>query len=247
MFALDVTYLGALVGGLLSFLSPCVLPLVPPYLAYLAGTSMDDITGEGALRAGVTGRLTRTAVVFVLGFTTVFVALGATASALSAVVTDNAGLLSRIAGAVIVVFGLHFIGVVRIPLLYREARINVAGRPAGLIGAYLMGLAFAFGWTPCVGPVLAAILTVAADKGSIGSGAALLTVYSAGLGLPFIVAALGARPFLGFMRRFRAHMRKVEIAMGALLIATGAMMLAGTFQDLGFWLLEAVPSLGTLG
>ena len=247
MFALDISYLGALIGGLLSFLSPCVLPLVPPYLCYLGGTSLEEITAEGAVDRSLTRRVVITAIVFVLGFSTVFVTLGATATALGGFITDYADVLSKIAGAIIVVFGLHFIGLFKIGLLYREARFHVDKRPAGLIGAYLIGLAFAFGWTPCVGPVLAAILTLAADQKSVASGAMLLAVYSLGLGVPFIAAAFAARPFLGFMRRFRAHMRKVEIAMGVLLIVTGVMIFTGSFTDMGYWLLEMFPTLGTFG
>ncbi len=247
MFTLEISYLGALIGGLLSFLSPCVLPLVPPYLCYLGGTSLEELTADGAIDRNLTRRVVITAIVFVLGFTTVFVTLGATASAMGGFITDHAGVLSKIAGAIIVVFGLHFIGLFKIGLLYREARFHIDKRPAGLIGAYLIGLAFAFGWTPCVGPVLAAILTLAADQQSVASGAMLLGVYSLGLGVPFIAAAFAARPFLGFMRRFRAHMRKVEIAMGVLLIVTGVMIFTGSFTDLGYWLLEAFPALGTNG
>ncbi len=247
MFTLEISYLGALIGGLLSFLSPCVLPLVPPYLCYLGGTSLEELTADGAIDRNLTRRVVITAIVFVLGFTTVFVTLGATASAMGGFITDPAGVLSKIAGAIIVVFGLHFIGLFKIGLLYREARFHIDKRPAGLIGAYLIGLAFAFGWTPCVGPVLAAILTLAADQQSVASGAMLLGVYSLGLGVPFIAAAFAARPFLGFMRRFRAHMRKVEIAMGVLLIVTGVMIFTGSFTDLGYWLLEAFPALGTNG
>ncbi len=247
MLTLDVTYLGAFVAGLLSFVSPCVLPLVPPYLCFLGGTTLDRITAEGGVDRALTRRVVGSSVLFVLGFTTVFIALGATASAIGNAVTDYADILSKIAGAVIVLFGLHFMGVLRIGVLYREARFHVQRRPTGPLGAYAIGLAFAFGWTPCVGPVLAAILTVAAEKSSIASGSALLGVYSLGIGIPFIAAAFAARPFLGFMQRMRAHMRKIEIGLGLLLVATGVMIITGSFADLGYWLLEAFPGLGTLG
>lgn len=247
MFTLDVTYLGALLAGLLSFLSPCVLPLVPPYLCFLGGTTLDEIATEGAAERSVAPRIVLASVLFVLGFTTVFVALGATASVAGNLVTEYAGVLSKIAGAVIVVFGLHYMGVFRIALLNREMRFQLGSRFAGPAGAFLIGLAFAFGWTPCVGPVLAAILAVAAEKQSIVSGATLLGVYSLGIGIPFIAAAFFARPFLGFMRRMRAHMRKVEIGMGALLVATGVMIFTNSFAEIGYWLLEAFPGLGSLG
>lgn len=241
----DVTYPAALLAGLLSFASPCVLPLVPPYLGFLAGVTFDELSaGEGR---ALTWRVARTALAFVLGFTTVFVALGASASAVSGFVSAHAGWLSKVAGAIIVLFGLHVMGVLRIPLLYREARVQVAARPASLAGAYLVGLAFAFGWSPCVGPVLAAILTVAAAKEQVWEGAALLTVYALGIGVPFLAAALFAGPFLRLLKRMRRHMRAVELAMGGLLVATGLLIMSGSFQEIGLWLYERFPAMGRIG
>jgi len=243
---MDVTWGGAFLAGIISFISPCVLPLVPPYLAYMAGVSMDELIGsEDQKRAA--GRVFWSAVAFVLGFSTVFVTLGAGASAIGQVVIGYSHILSYVAGVVIIIMGLHFLGVFRIGFLYREARVQVDKKPAGPIGAYVMGLAFAFGWTPCIGPVLAAILAVASTEDTVSQGAILLGVYSAGLGVPFLIAAAFAGPFMNFMTRFRRHMGKVEKGMGILLIITGVMFLTGQISALGFWLLEMFPQLGTVG
>lgn len=240
----NISVVGAFAAGLLSFLSPCVLPLVPPYLCFLAGVSFDEYSNsEGAVPASVF----KTALAFVLGFTTVFVLLGATASLVGQALTRYLDILSMIAGAIIIVMGLHFLGVFRIGFLYREARVHVEKRPAGLIGAFLIGIAFAFGWTPCVGPVLAAILFVAGTEDTVGSGALLLAVYSLGIGLPFLAASLFAGPFMRLMKRFRAHMGKVEKTMGALLVLTGLLFLTGQMATMSFWLLETFPGLATIG
>src|SRR5690606_13000779 len=217
----DVSYATAALAGLLSFASPCVLPLVPPYLCFLGGVTLDQIAAHEPPARTVARRVFLSALAFVLGFTTVFVALGASASAISQVLADNAVWLGRLAGAVITAFGLHFMGIARIPLLYREARLHVDAAPGSLAGAYLVGLAFAFGWTPCIGPILATILTVAGAKDSAWEGAALLTVYALGIGIPFLAAALFVRPFLGVMKRVGSRMRVIEIAIGTLLVATG--------------------------
>ncbi len=247
MGGFDVSYAGAFGAGLLSFLSPCVLPLVPPYLCFLGGVTLDQVAGEGEADPAIMRRVFISAIAFVLGFSTVFVALGATASAVGQLVSTYLDVLAKIAGVVIIVLGLHFMGVFRIPLLYREARFHAEAKPAGLIGAYIIGLAFAFGWTPCVGPVLAAILMVAGSGDSVGRGASLLATYSAGLGIPFLAAALLVKPFMGFMRRARRHMQTVERVMGALLVITGVMFLTGTISTLAYWLLEAFPALGKAG
>ena len=181
------------------------------------------------------------AIAFVLGFATVFVALGATASVIGKTIAQYFDILSVIAGAIIIVMGLHFLGVFRIAMLYREARVQVARKPAGLLGAYVMGLAFAFGWTPCVGPVLAAILFVAGSEGSAVRGAMLLAVYSLGIGLPFIVAALFASRFFGWAAPFKRHMQKIEMAMGGLLVLTGILFMTGQMSAISYWLLETFP------
>lgn len=243
---LDVGIGGALLAGLLSFVSPCVLPIVPPYLAWLAGVSFDELRDE-APGAAQRRRLIVAAFAFVLGFTTVFVALGATASIIGKTIAQYFDILSVIAGVIIIVMGLHFLGVFRIAALYREARVQVDRKPAGPLGAYVIGLAFAFGWTPCVGPVLAAILFIAGSEGSAARGALLLAVYSLGIGIPFLLAALFASRFLGWAARFRKHMRKVEMAMGGLLVITGILFITGQMSVISFWLLETFPIFQTIG
>jgi len=242
----DASFSGAFLAGLLSFVSPCVLPIVPPYLAYLAGVSFDEIKADRRT-ALVSQRILLSAVLFVLGFSTVFVALGATASLIGQSVARYFDTLAVIAGVLICLMGLHFLGVFRIGLLYREARFQLAGRPAGILGAYVMGLAFAFGWTPCVGPVLAAILFVAGGQGTAGRGAALLATYALGIGIPFLVAALFAGRFIGWSARFRAHMRKVEVAMGAVLVVTGGLFMTGQMSAIALWLLETFPAFSDFG
>lgn len=244
----DISIAGAFMAGLLSFLSPCVLPLVPPYLCFLAGVGIGELSGSsGRLEARQSRRIVMMAGAFVLGFTTVFVALGATASTIGTVVTAYFETLSIIAGALILIMGLHFLGWLRIPLLYREARFQTERKPASMIGAYLVGLAFAFGWTPCVGPVLATVLMVAGAEGTAARGATLLAAYSLGIGVPFLLAAVFAGPFLNLMARFRRHMPVVEKTMGAALVVTGLLFMTGTMPVLAGWLLQTFPALGTIG
>jgi cytochrome c-type biogenesis protein len=243
---IDVGYTAALFAGMLSFLSPCVLPLVPPYLCFLAGTTIEEITQEQGAAPAVRRDVLLTALSFVAGFSTVFILLGATASLLGQVLRQYLWLLSWGAGLAIIIMGLHFLGVFRIGLLFREKRLSI-GAPAGPGGAYLVGLAFAFGWTPCIGPILAAILAVAGSAETLDRGMALLAIYSAGLGLPFIVAALGIERFIGFARGFGGRYRQVEMAMGGLLVVTGALFLTGGMERMAFWLIESFPALGRLG
>jgi cytochrome c-type biogenesis protein len=242
--ASEVTYAAAAGAGLLSFLSPCVLPLAPPYLAFIAGTTIEELAGEGETRARRDVALA--GVLFVLGFSTVFVMLGATASAFGQVIRQYLDILSLLAGVAIIAMGLHFLGLFRFAFLYREKRVTVE-KPVGLWGAYVMGLAFAFGWTPCIGPILAAILAVAGSEDTVFKGASLLAVYSAGLGLPFIAAALAIEPCFKFIRRFSKHFGAVEKTVGALLVLTGVGFLTGGMQAASFWLLETFPALGKLG
>jgi len=244
---MDVTYIGAFGAGILSFLSPCVLPLVPPYLCFLGGVSLEQLSEDEEADPAVMRGVLLSALVFVLGFSTVFVGLGATASTFGQFIGDHLDVLAQIAGGVIIVLGLHFMGVFKIPILYREARFHAERRPAGLIGPYIIGLAFAFGWTPCVGPVLAAILMVAGSDASVSYGSSLLAVYSAGLGIPFLLAAVAMKPFLSFMNRFKKHMKTVERVIGGLLVGTGILFLTGSMSDIAFWILETFPSLGTAG
>lgn len=240
----DVTFPAAAAAGLLSFLSPCVLPLVPPYLTYLAGVSMEDLEIE--TRSAARRDILLSSILFVLGFTTVFVALGATASAFGGVLRANLHILSWVAGGIIILMGLHFIGLLKVSLLYREKRAEIT-KPIGLFGSYVMGLAFAFGWTPCIGPILAAILAVAGTQETVALGAALLATYSLGLGLPFIGAGLALGRFLAFVARFRRHFGKVEKIVGVLLVFTGVAFLTGGVQEMSYWLLELFPGLAKLG
>jgi cytochrome c-type biogenesis protein len=241
----DVSYLAALIAGLVSFLSPCVLPLVPPYLVYLAGASLERLASEEA-EPRVRRETVVAAALFVLGFATVFVSLGASASVIGSLIRAYSGPLATVAGILIIVMGLHFLGLTPIAFLMREKRATVA-KPVGLWGAYVMGLAFAFGWTPCIGPILAAILAVAASEQTATKGASLLAVYSLGLGIPFIVAAFAIEPFAAFLSRFKKHLHRVEQVMGGLLVLTGIAFLTGSINQMSVWLLEAFPGLGTIG
>jgi cytochrome c-type biogenesis protein len=241
----DVTIPAALIAGLVSVLSPCVLPLVPPYLVYLAGTSLERLADKEP-EPRVKRETVTAALLFVLGFTTVFVALGASASVAGSLIRAYSGPLATIAGIAIIIMGLHFLGLTQVAFLMREKRVEVA-KPVGLWGAYVMGLAFAFGWTPCIGPILAAILAVAASEQTVTRGAELLAVYSLGLGIPFIVAAFAIEPFAAFLARFRKHLRRVEQAMGLLLVLTGIAFLTGSINTMSVWLLEAFPALGKIG
>ncbi|MEP1208020.1 MAG: cytochrome c biogenesis protein CcdA [Rhizobiaceae bacterium] len=247
----DLTLIGIFFAGLLSFISPCVLPLVPPYLTYLAGVSLDNISPDDAV---IARQVRRKALInagfFVIGFTCVFVALGAGASTFSQVVRQNQEILSIIAGIVIMIMGLHFLGLFKIGLLYREARFQVDDdivRGATVAGSFIMGLAFAFGWTPCIGPILGVILGIASARDTVGEGAFMLGVYSMGLGVPFLLAALFAGPFMRFLSRFRRHLGSVEKLMGGLLVLTGILFLTGGMQTFAYFLLENFPVLQTFG
>ena len=234
---------GVMLAGFVSFLSPCVLPLVPPYLAYLGGTTIERMGDSGADNSEAARRTIIAALCFVAGFTTVFVGLGAGASAAGQVIQTYKGVLSTVAGVVIILFGLHFLGLLRIPLLYAHAGIETEMKGAGLAGAYVIGLAFAFGWTPCVGPVLATVLALAANENSLKAGVTLLLLYSLGLGVPFVLAAVAVRPFLEMFKRFRRHLGRVEKVMGAALVLTGILFLTGSIGWAGQWLIENVPVL----
>lgn len=244
----SISLVGALGAGLLSFLSPCVLPLVPPYLCFLAGISLDDLTKtDQAPTWRPNWRVVALSLAFVLGFATVFVALGASASLIGKTITAYFETLAIVAGVLIIVLGLHFLGVFRIGLLFREARFQTVSKPAGFLGAYLVGLAFAFGWTPCVGPVLAAILVVAGVEGSAARGALLLGAYALGIGIPFVLASLFSGPFMRVMVRLRAHMGAIEKVIGSGLVLTGVLFLTGGMPRIAGWLLETFPAFGSVG
>ena len=238
-----VAALVALLAGLLSFLSPCVLPIVPPYLAYMSGIGMGGLDGEAAGRR----QALLAAAFFVLGLSTVFLLLGFAASAAGRFFLGNQQWFSAGAGMLVMVFGAHFLGVIRIPFLEREARIDAGDRGGSALGAYLLGLAFAFGWTPCIGPQLGMILSLAAEGGSLGRGTALLAVYALGLGIPFLLVAAFFPRLKGLMAFFRRHMARIERVMGLLLWTIGLLMLTGGLSQFSYWLLETFPGFGTLG
>ncbi|HLS59420.1 MAG TPA: cytochrome c biogenesis protein CcdA [Paracoccaceae bacterium] len=243
----DATLLPALavatLAGVLSFLSPCVLPIVPPYLAYMAGASLDEV-GE---RRGADARVARTALFFVLGLSTVFLFLGLAASAFGSLLLAYQREMAVVAGIVIIAFGLHFLGILRLPILQREARLEARAETGTALGAYVLGLAFAFGWTPCIGPVLGSILALAAQDGSVGRGMMLMGFYAIGLGVPFLLAGVFLRRAMGVMARMRRHMPVIERAMGVLLVGVGVMLLTGWFTQFSFWLLETFPALALIG
>ena len=235
----------AMLAGILSFLSPCVLPLVPAYLVYLTGATVEHVASEEKPAASRRAVLL-CALLFVLGFSTVFVGLGASASVIGSALRRWSAELSIAAGIVIIVMGLHFLGLTRIGFLMREGRMPIP-KPVGLWGAYVMGLAFAFGWTPCIGPILAAILSIAAAEATVAKGAGLLAVYSAGLGIPFLLAAFMIEQFSSLFARMKRHLGKVERAMGILMVITGIGFLTGSITSISIWLLETFPALQNFG
>ncbi len=225
-----VSLAAAFTAGLVSFLSPCVLPLVPGYISLVSGASVDDLKTDENPR--VLGKVLLHSLLFIAGFSTVFISLGASASWLGQILLSRMSLLYRIAGIVIIIFGLHLTGILRIGILYRDKRFHSAGKPATAFGAFMIGLAFAFGWTPCIGPILAAILSLAASQDTIRAGIMLLVLYSMGLAVPFLLTSLGINKFLKFYNRFRVHLHQVEVFSGVVLIVLGAMIFTNQFTRL---------------
>ena len=251
MFGLDIldasllpALLIALAAGVLSFLSPCVLPIVPPYLAYMGGVTVTDMAGaERAARR----RALASAAFFVLGLSTVFLFLGFTASAFGRFFISNQGWFVSLAGVAIMVFGAHFLGVFRIGVLDRDLRMDAGERGGSAVGAYVLGLAFAFGWTPCIGPILGSILTIAASEASVARGTTLLGAYALGLGIPFLLVAAFFPRMTGVMAWMKRHMGRIEKIMGLLLWTVGLLMLTGRFTDFSWWLNETFPALQMFG
>ncbi len=250
MFGIDIIDAGlipamtvALAAGLLSFLSPCVLPIVPPYLAYMGGITMTEMEGDLTARR----RVMFSALFFVLGLSTVFLFLGFTASAFGAFFLQNQDWFVIAAGLIVMVFGAHFLGIYRIGFMDRELRVEAGARGGSAFGAYVLGLAFAFGWTPCIGPQLGAILSLAASEASLPRGTFLLGIYALGLGIPFLLVAAFFPRLGGAMAWMKRHMDRIERIMGLLLWTVGLMMLTGQFTDFSWWLLERFPALATLG
>jgi cytochrome c-type biogenesis protein len=241
----NVTLLAAFGAGLLSFISPCVLPLVPGYLSYVSGLSLDELRGTSARAtaepSAARGRVVVASLAFILGFSLVFVALGATASAAGQFLIERLPILSRLAGVVIIIFGLHTMGVLRIEWLYQTKQVQTKRKPAGPIGAMLVGAAFAFGWTPCLGPILAGILAVGASRETVGDAVQLLATYSLGLGVPFLVTGLAINKFFGAMARIRRHYHKIELVSGALLVIIGLLIFTNRFTVIAQWLSPYLP------
>ncbi|MCE5270615.1 cytochrome c biogenesis protein CcdA [bacterium] len=242
----SVSILTAFSAGLFSFISPCVLPLIPAYISFITGLSVEELQDSVARRKRLLRVFLQT-LVFVLGFSTVFILLGAGASFISRILFTNRVWFNRVAGGLIIILGLHMTGVFRLGFLEYEKRIQVRENPLGALSVFLVGAAFAFGWTPCIGPILGAILALAAQQGGVGQGMTLLAVYSLGLGLPFIATGLAINGFFGFYRRLRRHMRTVELAAGLFLIAIGVLIALDMFAILSQYLIQWFPGLIRLG
>ncbi|MFO6464327.1 cytochrome c biogenesis CcdA family protein [Jannaschia sp. KMU-145] len=241
----DVTIAGAVLAGLLSFLSPCILPMVPFYLSYLAGGSVQVLEAD-ELPPGTRRRAVLSAIAFAAGVATIFVGLGATATAFGQIVRDWFDVLRWVAAGIILLMGLHFLGVLKIGLLYRSFGQGASGGESkgGVVAGYVIGLAFAFGWTPCVGPVLAAILFMAGAQESVSQGMILLLAYAVGMTAPFVVAAAFVGPFMRWMRGFRRHLPKIEKAMGAFLVVFAILIATNMMNVIAFWMLQFWPAIG---
>lgn len=244
---MDVTFAGAALAGLIAFFTPCILPMVPFYLSYMAGLSMSELRGEGEIAPGAQRRLFVSAVFFALGVTSIFMLMGMGATALGQVFRDWFDVLRYAAAALIFVFGLHFLGVIRIGILYREARMESKMDPSSVVGAYVMGLAFGFGWSACVGPVLATILMIASGMGEIWRGGLLLALFGIGMTAPFVVASLFARPFLGWIQRNRKYQPYVEKVLGVMMIAFAILIATGTINEIANWMIETFPVFSRIG
>ena len=239
------TFLAAFAAGVLSFISPCVLPLIPGYLSYISGLTLDEMqgTGDGAMSLGAARRRVLVAsIFFILGFSFVFICFGAAASVVGQYMLERQRLLAKIAAVIVIVFGLHTMGVLRIGWLYSEKRVQVEKKPTSLFGAFFVGLAFAFGWTPCIGPILAGILAIAGTQETVGQGVRLLAVYSAGLGLPFLLTALAINKFFSVFKRIRKHYHLIEIVSGLLLVLIGLLIFTNRFTLIAKWLTPYLPT-----
>ena len=241
----NVTLLAAFLAGVLSFISPCVLPLIPGYLSFVSGVTLEEMRGNGALAAPAPGARRKAviaSIAFVLGFSLVFVSLGASATAVGAYLMTRLALLGKAAGVIIILFGLHMMGVLRIGWLYSEKRVQTAKKPAGFFGAMVVGIAFAFGWTPCIGPILAAILAIAAAQESVWQGVKLLAVYSLGLGVPFIATSLAINQFFAASARLRKHYHAIEVVSGVLLVVVGVLIFTNRFTIIAQYLSPYLPT-----
>jgi cytochrome c-type biogenesis protein len=242
----NVSLVAAFAAGVLSFISPCVLPLIPGYVSFISGTTLDDLRGgpdTGAARPGASKqRVLISSLAFVLGCSLVFISLGASASVIGQYMMERLTLLGRIAGIIVILFGLHTMGILRIGWLYSEKRVQTNRKPAGPLGAILVGIAFAFGWTPCIGPILAGILAIAASQETVGQGVRLLAVYSAGLGIPFIATSLAINRFFSAFARIRRHYHAIEVTSGALLVVIGVLIFTNRFTIIAQYLSPYLPT-----
>jgi cytochrome c-type biogenesis protein len=242
----NVNILTAFAFGVLSFISPCVLPIVPGYLSFISGVSFDEMQNSDN-RSRVRNRIVANSIFFIIGFSVVFIALGASATVVGRFLHEQISLISKIAGVIIIIFGLHMIGVFKIPFLNYEKRFHTAGKQLGFFGAFLVGLAFAFGWTPCIGPILAAILAIASQQDSVGKGMVLLTSYSLGLGVPFLLTGMSLTAFYTAFNRFKRHLHTVEVVGGIMLVAVGALIMTNYLTILSGYLSRWLPFLNDLG
>lgn len=245
---MEVNFVTALIGGLLSFASPCVLPIVPGYLSFITGMGLDQLTQKESRRKVVRAALVNS-VTFVIGFSLIFVLLGASATAVGKFLQEYMGIFSKVTGIVLIIFGLHMIGVVKIPFLLYEKRIHQEQKATGIFRSFSAGLLFAFGWTPCIGPILAGILAIAATTETAQQGMALLSVYSLGLGIPFILSAVFLNTFFSVFSKIKTHLHKVEIAGGVILVALGTLIFTNKLglisQQLSFIDLESILTPGS--
>ncbi len=237
----DVTLLAAFAAGFLSFVSPCVLPLIPGYISFVSGVSLDEMRADNQAVSASRWQVFATSLAFVIGFSIVFVALGASATALGKFLFARLPLLSKIAGVILIIFGLHTMGAFRVAFLETEKRVHAQRKPAGPIGAVLVGIAFAFGWTPCIGPILGGILAIAGSKNTISEGVLLLAVYSLGLGIPFLITSLAINQFFNAARRIRRYYHAIEVTSGVLLVAIGVLILTGQLTIITRYLQPYLP------
>ena len=241
----EISYFYVVLAGLLSFLSPCVLPIVPGYLCFLAGTSLDKITsGEDASKERNAFYF---ALSFVIGFSTVFILLGASATLLSGLIYEYLDILRVVGGIIIIIFGIHFMQIIQLPFLNRDTRYQIESYRPGIVGSYVIGLSFAFGWTPCIGPILGSVLSIAASSETVTYGIILLMLYSAGLGIPFLLAAYAINGFMTFLSKIRNYIRVIEIFTGVLLVIFGILILTNRIQELAFFFIKYFPFLTQFG
>ena len=253
----NVSLFGAFIAGVLSFISPCVLPLIPGYLSFISGVSLEEMRGMQPMAAGAGGgtvavstgvsaaakrQVIITSLFFILGFSLVFVSLGASATFLGQFLMERLTIFGKIAGVLLIIFGLHTIGVFKIPFLLNEARVQANTKPASMIGAVVVGISFAFGWTPCIGPILSAILLVAAQQESVNQGIVLLSIYSLGLAIPFLLTAMAINQFFSAFKKIRRHYHTIEIVSGLLMIVIGVLIFTNRFTIIAQWLTPYLPT-----